>query len=380
MPNPRGPVPGQVHLHRDNQQWIFDYVIQQSGRVYHWWTGEEAALPPSVRSHAMVSKHLGRRGLAKEAEARSKLEAGDRDAALRGFWSATRDLIKAQHHIFEVDAEKTFLYESMRRAYEMVRELCPYTIERIEVPWEGTIVAGYLHLCPGVERAPLLFYVPGCDTTCESSPNPIGQPQPPARAARVLVRRPRPRPEQHARHPPDRGQLRGGGERSTRRADAATGDRRRPHRRLRRRDGLVLGDAPRRHRPPHRRCRDEVQLLRQVLHHERGLTALQAAVRVPDASVIGGRARRDRRRDGARRVHGADPLPDADAHRGVRPPRPARGGLPAVRPAASPPPSCGCSPTSSTSCASPVASRSTTRCSTGSSIGSTASRSRGRAR
>ena len=71
MPNPRGRTPGQLHLHRDNQQWIFDYVVQQSGRVYHWWTGEEAPLPSTVRSHAMVSKHLGRRGLAKEAEARS---------------------------------------------------------------------------------------------------------------------------------------------------------------------------------------------------------------------------------------------------------------------------------------------------------------------
>src|SRR5262245_59313620 len=106
MANPRGRVPGELHLKRDNQEWVVDYVIQQSGRVYHWWTGEEAALPPSVRSHAMVSKHLGRRGLAKEAEARAQLEAGEGDAALRGFWSATRDLIKAQHHIFEVDAEK----------------------------------------------------------------------------------------------------------------------------------------------------------------------------------------------------------------------------------------------------------------------------------
>ena len=41
------------------------------------------------------------------------------------------------------------------------------------MPWEGTVVAGYLHLCPDVGKAPLLFYMPGCDTTCESSPNPI---------------------------------------------------------------------------------------------------------------------------------------------------------------------------------------------------------------
>src|SRR5262249_37098614 len=36
-----------------------------------------------------------------------------------------------------------------------------------------SVVSGYLHVCPDVGRAPLLFYMPGCDTTCESSPNPI---------------------------------------------------------------------------------------------------------------------------------------------------------------------------------------------------------------
>jgi dipeptidyl aminopeptidase/acylaminoacyl peptidase len=172
MANPRDARPGQPHLIRDNQQWVFDYVLQDSGRTYHWWTGEGRTLPESVRSHAMVSKHLGRLGLAKEADAQSKNDAGDERAALELYWSATRDLIKAQHHIFELSAEKHFLYDSMERCYEKVRELCPYTIERIEIPFEGEVVAGYLHVCPDVDRAPLLFYMPGCDTTCESSPDP----------------------------------------------------------------------------------------------------------------------------------------------------------------------------------------------------------------
>jgi dipeptidyl aminopeptidase/acylaminoacyl peptidase len=170
MPNPR--QPGQAHLHRDNQQWIFDYVIQQSKRTYHWWTDEGGSLPPTVRSHAMVSKHLGRRGQSKEAEAEAALAAGDQVSALKSYWAAARDFIKAQHHIFEVNEEKRFLYACLRRCYSRVQELCPYTIERIEVSFDGDVVAGYLHLCPDVGRAPLLFYIPGCDTTCESSPNP----------------------------------------------------------------------------------------------------------------------------------------------------------------------------------------------------------------
>ena len=172
MPNPRTSRPGQAHLHRDNQQWVFDYIIQQSGRTYHWWTDDDRALPDSVHAHAQVSKHLGREGLASEAQARAKEEAGDTTAALKSYWAATRSLVKAQHHIFDVNDEKQFLYDRMRRCYDKVRELCPYRIERIEIPWEGTVVAGYLHVCPDVGRAPLLFYMPGCDTTCETSPDP----------------------------------------------------------------------------------------------------------------------------------------------------------------------------------------------------------------
>ena len=172
MANPRGARPGQPSLRRDNQQWVFDYVIQQSGRVYHWWTPDGRTLPESVRSHAMVSKHLGRQGLAKEADAKARLAGGDERGALELLWSATRDLIKAQHHIFELNEEKRFLYDSMRRCYDQVVDLCPYPVERLEIPFDGEVVAGYLHLCPGVERAPLLFYMPGCDTTCESSPDP----------------------------------------------------------------------------------------------------------------------------------------------------------------------------------------------------------------
>ena len=172
MANPRGARPGQPSLRRDNQQWVFDYVIQQSGRVYHWWTGDGRTLPDSVRSHAMVSKHLGRRGLAKEADAQARRADGDERGALELLWDATRDLIKAQHHIFELNDEKRFLYDSMRRCYDQVVDLCPYPVERIEIPFDGEVVAGNLHLCPGVGRAPLLFYMPGCDTTCESSPDP----------------------------------------------------------------------------------------------------------------------------------------------------------------------------------------------------------------
>jgi hypothetical protein len=46
-------------LDRDRQQWIFDYVVKETGRVFHW-DGDVRVLPASVKSHAQISKHVGR--------------------------------------------------------------------------------------------------------------------------------------------------------------------------------------------------------------------------------------------------------------------------------------------------------------------------------
>lgn len=172
MPDPDNSRAGRPHLARDSQQWIFDYVIQQTGLTYHWWS-DERTLPVEVRSHAMISKHLGRRAAAREAEAAKLAADGDRTGALRAYFKATKDFLKAQHPVFELNDEKRFLYDGLVRCYEHVRELSAYRIERVEVEWEGSVVAGWLHLNPDVDRAPLLFYVPGCDTTCEGSPDPM---------------------------------------------------------------------------------------------------------------------------------------------------------------------------------------------------------------
>jgi dipeptidyl aminopeptidase/acylaminoacyl peptidase len=58
------------------------------------------------------------------------------------------------------------------RCYGKVREYAPYRIEHVDVPWNGTVVSGNLHLAPGAGRKPLVFYVPGCDQTKEAWPHP----------------------------------------------------------------------------------------------------------------------------------------------------------------------------------------------------------------
>src|SRR6185312_3295907 len=137
-----------------------DYVLKETGLTYHWWSDEKSEFPPEVHSHAMISKHLGKRAMVLEAEADRLAAEGDRDGALNTYAKATRDFQKAQHSIFEINEEKQFLYAGVARAYDKLRTVSPYRIERIEVPFEGSAVAGWLHLCPGKVRAPLLFSVP----------------------------------------------------------------------------------------------------------------------------------------------------------------------------------------------------------------------------
>ncbi len=42
-------------LERDRQQWIFDYIVQETGKVFHW--DEEArTLPKSVKSQSVCEE------------------------------------------------------------------------------------------------------------------------------------------------------------------------------------------------------------------------------------------------------------------------------------------------------------------------------------
>ena len=62
-------------LDRDGQQWIFDYSVQETGRVFHW-DEPDRQVPVSVKSHAQISKHLGRMGQRFERVAAEEEAAG----------------------------------------------------------------------------------------------------------------------------------------------------------------------------------------------------------------------------------------------------------------------------------------------------------------
>jgi dipeptidyl aminopeptidase/acylaminoacyl peptidase len=173
MPNPARSRPGRPHLQRDNQQWIFDWLVKETGAVYHWWSEGEGSGSGGARSHAMISKRMGRNAQRTEALAGVEEAAGHRDTAFGLYHRASQLYMRAQHPIFELNDEKRFLYAGLQRCYDKVCELSAYPIERIDVPWEDTVVSGYLHLRPGAAKGPLLLQLPGSDNTSEGTIDPV---------------------------------------------------------------------------------------------------------------------------------------------------------------------------------------------------------------
>jgi pimeloyl-ACP methyl ester carboxylesterase len=172
MPSPARAKKGKPHLQRDNQQWFFDWMVKETGKTFHFQPDGRGRFPRSVRSHDMIAKHVGLAAKKSERLAQAEMEAGHKETAMELYYSAALQYADAQHVVFETGDEKKFLHGGVIRCYDKVRELAPYKIEHIDVPWNGTVVSGNLHLAPGDGAKPLVFYVPGCDQTKEAWPHP----------------------------------------------------------------------------------------------------------------------------------------------------------------------------------------------------------------
>ena len=172
MPSPASAKKGKPHLHRDNQQWFFDWMVKETGKTFHFQPDGRGRFPRTVRSHNMIAKHVGMAAKKSERLAQAEAEAGHKETAMELYYQAALQYVDAQHVVFETGDEKRFLHGGVIRCYDKVRELAPYRIEHVDVPWNGTVVSGNLHLAPGDSPKPLIFYVPGCDQTKEAWPHP----------------------------------------------------------------------------------------------------------------------------------------------------------------------------------------------------------------
>lgn len=158
-------------LDRDRQQWVYDYVVKESGRVFHW-DEDGRQVPKSVKSHAQISKHLGRMGQRLERVALEEEKAGHSATAFELYYQASLTFANAQHPVLETNDEKAYLHGQCLANYEKVIEHSPYPIERVEIPFEGVELQCNFHIMPGKPKAPALIYIPGCDMTKEIYPDP----------------------------------------------------------------------------------------------------------------------------------------------------------------------------------------------------------------
>jgi pimeloyl-ACP methyl ester carboxylesterase len=158
-------------LDRDRQQWIFDYLVKETGRVFHW-DGDERQFPKSVKSHAQISKHLGRIGQRMERVAEEEEAAGHKVTAFELYYRAALQFSRAQHPVLETNDEKRYLHGRCLANYEKVAELAPYPLERVEIPFEGVELQCNFHMLPGRPKAPCVIFIPGCDMTKEVYPDP----------------------------------------------------------------------------------------------------------------------------------------------------------------------------------------------------------------
>ena len=158
-------------LDRDGQQWIYDYIVKETGRVFHW-DEEGRSLPKSIKSHAQISKHLGRIGQRIERIAAEEEAAGHSATAFELYHKASLTFANAQHPVLETTDEKQYLHGRCLVNYEKVIEHCTYPLERVEIPFEGVELQCNFHIMPGSPKAPALIYIPGCDMTKEIYPDP----------------------------------------------------------------------------------------------------------------------------------------------------------------------------------------------------------------
>ena len=161
---------------RDNQQWLLDWLVKETGRVQNF-ADDERTVPPEVKSYRMIPRVLYKQAAHYETIAQAAETAGHTDTARQVYWKASEVYREAQHAIFkDDDPEKIFLHGKHVECFDKVAQHADYPVETVEIPWDGVSIQGRLHLLKDQRRAPAVLFIPGMDMTKETFPNPLTNP------------------------------------------------------------------------------------------------------------------------------------------------------------------------------------------------------------
>ncbi len=166
----------KLERRRDSQQWIFDYIVKETGRT-HCFEYPGRLFPPEVKTHDMIPAVMLKAGLEVEKIAKAADEAGDTLTARGMYFMAIGKYHLGQHAIFrEGDDNKVYIHERIEQCMDRVMALADYPVERVEIPWEGKSIQGIIHYLPGRPKAPVCLYVPGMDQIKEATFDPNDNP------------------------------------------------------------------------------------------------------------------------------------------------------------------------------------------------------------
>ena len=109
-------------LGKNNQQWIFDYLIKATGSSAHW-EYSSGVFPVEVKQWDMIHKAVGKHAARQEELARRAEEAGHFGTACELYNRATAHYYDAQHTICEDgNPEKIRMYERLLHCNEKARK------------------------------------------------------------------------------------------------------------------------------------------------------------------------------------------------------------------------------------------------------------------
>ena len=160
------------------QEWMYDRLIRAHGPDFYWPMTEETlgavgmdgagdirSVRASIRKFADITPEMTRIAKKREAMARKAEAEGHLVTARENYFTAAAFYTMAQGPIHEDDdAVNLALSASKNACYDKFIEFAGHPVERIEIPFEGTSLPGFLHLPPGASGpTPCVVFLGGMD-------------------------------------------------------------------------------------------------------------------------------------------------------------------------------------------------------------------------
>ncbi len=161
-----------------DQKWTFDKIIESTGPDYFWPMTEETLctvgpdasadirrLRSRIKKANDISKECARVAAKREEMAKKAESEGHLVTARDNYFTAAAFYTMAQGPIHEDDHKENLFYSERKNAcYDKFIRYAPRPVERVEIPFEGRSLPGYLHLPSNQsQKHPCVVHLGGMD-------------------------------------------------------------------------------------------------------------------------------------------------------------------------------------------------------------------------